>query len=402
MEVEGRGAVAVVVGARPAAQRTAPPPLLVARKHTRTNANFIQTRFVIIAHTRVPLYLSLARTTRSHRVRHSQRNSTPTAPLSLSFPPARPGARAHRGRRGNSQARAIDHHLITNGMFSLAYGFYEYVTQREELRVLVLGLDGAGKTCALERLKGTLPPAGGGSPPNPLPPHQVVPTVGLNTARAELAGARLVLWDLGGAEGLRTIWERYLDDAHALAFVVDSSPSGRARLAEARDVLSHLLMSRDLAAAPLAVLANKQDAEGALGAADVARALGLPPGGERAEGARLEGAIGSGGGGAAAGGLLDGTGAAGGGAGGAAGGGGAGGGVGNGSASAAAAAGGGGGSGAGAAGAGGRPFRVFAVSSLGGAGPDAALSDSMRWLADAALRGPRPALVLAQRGGGDR
>jgi ADP-ribosylation factor related protein 1 len=281
-------------------------------------------------------------------------------------------------------------------MFSLAYGFYEYVTQREELRVLVLGLDGAGKTCALERLKGTLPPAGGGQPPNPLPPHQVVPTVGLNTARAEMAGARLVLWDLGGAEALRSIWERYLDDAHALAFVVDSSPSGRARLAEARDVMAHLLMSRDLAAAPLAVLANKQDAEGALGAADVARALGLPPGGERAEGARLEGAIGSGGGGAA-GGLLDGTGAAaaGGGGGGAGGAGGAG----NGTSASAAAS---GGSGAGAAGAGGRPFRVFAVSSLGGAGPDAALGDSMRWLADAALRGPRPALVLAQRGGGDR
>lgn len=281
-------------------------------------------------------------------------------------------------------------------MFSLAYGLYEHLTQREELRVLVLGLDGAGKTSALERLKGSLPPAGGGNPPNPLPAHQIVPTVGLNTARAEMAGARLVIWDLGGAPGLRPIWERYLDDAHALAFVVDSSPSGRCRLGEARECLAHLLASRDLAAAPLAVLANKQDSEGAMAAADVARALGLPPGGERAEGARLDGSISSDGP-AAAGGLLEIGGGGGGGANGA--GGGAGGGGAGGGGGAAAAHGGGGGAGAGS---GGRPFRVFPVSSLGAAGFDAVLSDSMRWLADAALRGPRPALVLAQRGGGDR
>jgi ADP-ribosylation factor related protein 1 len=263
-------------------------------------------------------------------------------------------------------------------MFSLAYGFYEYVTQREELRVLVLGLDGAGKTCALERLKGALPPAGGGAPPAPLPASLVVPTVGLNTARAELSGsARLVLWDLGGAPGLRPIWDRYLDDAHALAFVVDASPQGRARLAEARGALSALLSSHELAAAPLAVLVNKQDLGGALPAADVARALGLPPGGDRPEGARVECAISA-------------TAAAadGGGGGGSGGGGGV-----NGSVSAT------NGSLGSSGPAGGRPFRVFAVSALGGPEPDAILAESMRWLANTALRGPRAAL-LAQRGGG--
>jgi ADP-ribosylation factor related protein 1 len=271
-------------------------------------------------------------------------------------------------------------------MFSLAYGFYEYVTQREELRVLVLGLDGAGKTCALERLKGALPPAGGGAPPAPLPASLVVPTVGLNTARAELSGARLVLWDLGGAPGLRSIWDRYLDDAHALAFVVDASPQGRARLAEARDALAALLASHELAAAPLAVIANKQDLGGALPAADVARALGLPPGGDRPEGARVECAI------SAAAASTDGGGGGGGGAGG--GGSGAGAGAASGSAVA---------NGVGGAAAGGRPFRVFAVSALGGPEPDAILAESVRWLADAASRGPRAAM-LANRGGanGDR
>jgi len=282
-------------------------------------------------------------------------------------------------------------------MFSLAYGFYEYVTQREELRVLVLGLDGAGKTCALERLKGALTPAGGGAPPPPLPARQVVPTVGLNTARAELSGARLVLWDLGGAPGLRSIWDRYLDDAHALAFVVDASAGGRARLGEARAALAALLASADLAAAPLAVLASKQDAAGAMPAADVARALGLPPGGERPEGARLEGLVSASGGGP-----LDGSGS--GGPGGNGGGGGNGNGGGNGGGGGNGISDNGGGNGAsaanGVAGHGGRPFRVFAVSALGGQGPDAVLAESVRWLADAALRGPRPGMLLAQRGGG--
>lgn len=38
-------------------------------------------------------------------------------------------------------------------MFSLLYGLWEYVFRKEELRVLILGLDKAGKTTLLEKLK---------------------------------------------------------------------------------------------------------------------------------------------------------------------------------------------------------------------------------------------------------
>ena len=38
-------------------------------------------------------------------------------------------------------------------MFSLLYGLWEYVFRKEELRVLILGLDKAGKTSLLEKLK---------------------------------------------------------------------------------------------------------------------------------------------------------------------------------------------------------------------------------------------------------
>lgn len=38
-------------------------------------------------------------------------------------------------------------------MFSLLYGLWEYVWRKEELRILILGLDKAGKTSLLEKLK---------------------------------------------------------------------------------------------------------------------------------------------------------------------------------------------------------------------------------------------------------
>jgi hypothetical protein len=40
--------------------------------------------------------------------------------------------------------------------------------------------------------------------------------VGLNIGRAEALGAKLVFWDLGGQVGLRTIWEKYYGEAHAV------------------------------------------------------------------------------------------------------------------------------------------------------------------------------------------
>lgn len=38
-------------------------------------------------------------------------------------------------------------------MFSLCYGFVQYMCQQDEFHVLILGLDKAGKTNVLEKLK---------------------------------------------------------------------------------------------------------------------------------------------------------------------------------------------------------------------------------------------------------
>ena len=118
-------------------------------------------------------------------------------------------------------------------MFSLFHGCYEYVTRKEELHILIIGLDKAGKTTLLERLKTLYTDYTG------LDPAQILPTVGLNIARFEVQNAPLVLWDLGGQAQLRTIWDKYYAESHAVVFVVDAADVDR--IAEAKQVMDKSL-----------------------------------------------------------------------------------------------------------------------------------------------------------------
>ena len=153
---------------------------------------------------------------------------------------------------------------------------------------MILGVGGAGKTCVLEPLKTRFSPMPG------LAPEQIVPTVGLNLARLEVPNARggketCVFWDLGGAPGLRGIWERYYAECDGVLFVVDAS--GCAETAEDDDALEDaerssaetggdeqtsllrsVLADPRLADAPALVFANKADAVSDARAARTARA----------------------------------------------------------------------------------------------------------------------------------
>ncbi|KAF8065539.1 Pyroxd2 [Scenedesmus sp. PABB004] len=174
-----------------------------------------------------------------------------------------------RRRRRQRQRRAAPGRRRARGgaMFSLCFGFVEHICRKDEFHVLILGLDRAGKTNVLEKLKALLTDLPG------MEPGQIMPTVGLNVGKMEAHGAALVFWDLGGAAGLRGIWEKYYAEAHALLFVVDAADAPR--FEEAKAALDKALGTRELAGAPLLLLANKQDAPGAAGLAEVAEAFGL-------------------------------------------------------------------------------------------------------------------------------
>ncbi|KAL1320202.1 hypothetical protein HN51_064912 [Arachis hypogaea] len=152
-------------------------------------------------------------------------------------------------------------------MFSLFYGLWKYLFSKMELHVLILGIDKAGKTTLLERMKSVY------SNIESLPPDRIVPTVGLNIGRIEVANRKLVFWDLGGQPGLRSIWEKYYEEAHAVVFVVDAAcPS---KFEDAKSALEKVLRHEDLQGAPLLILANKQDLPQAVSADELARCLDL-------------------------------------------------------------------------------------------------------------------------------
>ncbi|KAG5558542.1 hypothetical protein RHGRI_008474 [Rhododendron griersonianum] len=121
---------------------------------------------------------------------------------------------------------------------------------KTEFRVLILGIDKAGKTTLLEKLKAHYSNLEG------LPPDRIVPTVGLNIGRVEVLNSKLVFWDLGGQLGLRSIWEKYYEEAHAVVFVVDAACP--LRFEDSKSALEKVLRHEDLRGAPLLILANKQ------------------------------------------------------------------------------------------------------------------------------------------------
>eukprot|EP01105_Mastigella_eilhardi_P019989 TRINITY_DN4732_c0_g1_i1.p1 TRINITY_DN4732_c0_g1~~TRINITY_DN4732_c0_g1_i1.p1 ORF type:complete len:184 (+),score=54.73 TRINITY_DN4732_c0_g1_i1:105-656(+) len=130
-----------------------------------------------------------------------------------------------------------------------------------EKRVMMVGLDAAGKTTVLYRL------------------HRgervdTEPTLGFNVEVIDHAGARLTIWDLGGQEKIRPCWRKYFLLADGIIFVVDSADSER--FEEAHRELTKVLQANELKGAPLLLLANKQDATNAVSdAGQIKTAMGL-------------------------------------------------------------------------------------------------------------------------------
>jgi len=72
---------------------------------------------------------------------------------------------------------------------------------------------------------------------------------------------------LGGQRDIRTIWDKYYDECHAVAYVIDASD--RERLDEGWEVFDTVLSSPKILHLPLLLLANKQDSPDALTVEDI-------------------------------------------------------------------------------------------------------------------------------------
>ncbi|XP_077448656.1 ADP-ribosylation factor-like 10 [Stigmatopora argus] len=127
-------------------------------------------------------------------------------------------------------------------------------------QVLVLGLDGAGKSSVLQGLT-----------PGGAKKGLCRPTRGFNFMSFTVPAYQLDFLEIGGSEELRLYWVEYLMKTHVLVYVVDSSD--RDRLPVAKLELHRLLGARPQL--PVVVLANKQDKAEAVSVSELYRALSL-------------------------------------------------------------------------------------------------------------------------------
>ncbi|KAJ2591458.1 Arf GTPase arf1 [Coemansia sp. RSA 1722] len=149
--------------------------------------------------------------------------------------------------------------VVTKMGMSISSLFASFLGKKE-MRILMVGLDAAGKTTILYKLKlGEI--------------VTTIPTIGFNVETVEYSNISFTVWDVGGQDKIRPLWRHYFQNTQGIIFVVDSND--RDRMVEARDELQRMLGEDELRDAKLLVFANKQDLPNAMNAQDITEKLGL-------------------------------------------------------------------------------------------------------------------------------
>lgn len=131
----------------------------------------------------------------------------------------------------------------------------------KQAQILMLGLDSAGKSTLLYKLKCN-------------DVFLTLPTIGFNVEMIEMGKKfALTIWDVGGQHQMRTVWDNYFENIDGLVFVVDSTD--KQRLEESKKELECILRNDSMKNVPVVVLANKQDLPRALSAEEITRKFNL-------------------------------------------------------------------------------------------------------------------------------
>jgi len=137
---------------------------------------------------------------------------------------------------------------------------FKRLFSKKDMRILMVGLDAAGKTTILYKLKlGEI--------------VTTIPTIGFNVETVEYKNINFTVWDVGGQDKIRPLWRHYFQNTQGLIFVVDSND--RERASEATDELNKMLNEDELRDAAVLVFANKQDLPNAMSVAELTDKLGL-------------------------------------------------------------------------------------------------------------------------------
>ena len=103
---------------------------------------------------------------------------------------------------------------------------FDILFGNRDMRVVMLGLDAAGKTTILYKLHiGEV--------------LSTVPTLGFNVEKVQYKNVLFTVWDVGGQEKLRPLWRHYFNNTDGLIFVVDSLD--RERINRAREEFNSII-----------------------------------------------------------------------------------------------------------------------------------------------------------------
>jgi len=137
---------------------------------------------------------------------------------------------------------------------------YSSLFKNKEARILILGLDAAGKTTILYKLKlGEV--------------ITTTPTIGFNIETVQYKKINLTMWDVGGQDKIRPLWGHYFSNTNAVIFVLDSND--KERIGDARDELKRIMQDDRLKDKNFLVFANKQDLPNAMSAPEMTDKLAL-------------------------------------------------------------------------------------------------------------------------------
>jgi len=128
-------------------------------------------------------------------------------------------------------------------------------------RLVMLGLDAAGKTTILYKLKFN-------------ENINTIPTIGFNVETVQpCKGLTVTIWDVVGQDKIRKLWKHYYQNTDGLVYIIDSQDTSR--FEESRHELVEILACDEMRGIPFIVLANKQDLPGAQSVSDIAKVLRL-------------------------------------------------------------------------------------------------------------------------------
>jgi len=120
---------------------------------------------------------------------------------------------------------------------------------KKDVRILLVGLDSAGKTTLLYQLKQN-------------ETVNTTPTMGFNVETVSYKQLQMTIWDVGGQVKIRQLWEHYYDTVNAVIFILDSNDVDR--LDECKQEFKRMVNDPKLKNVPILIYANKQDLPNAL------------------------------------------------------------------------------------------------------------------------------------------